>query len=90
MTSACPQTHMLAAPPGGSTRRPAAPPTREPRALPFRAVPGCSVRLAHELREDAPEAEAPTLSADELIERFVEEFEAEILPEPEPESEETS
>ena len=56
----------------------------------IRAVTGASLRLAHELREEAPGAEAATLSADELIERFVEEFEAEILPEPDPESEETS
>ena len=55
----------------------------------IRAVTGASLRLAHELRADAPEEEAPTLSADELIERFVEEFEAEILPEPDPDSEET-
>ena len=56
----------------------------------IRAVTGASLRLAHELRADTPEEEAPTLSADELIERFVEEFEAEILPEPDPDSEETS
>ena len=56
----------------------------------IRAVTGASLRLAHELRVEAPGAEAETMSADELIERFVEEFEAEILPEPDPESEETS
>jgi DNA polymerase-3 subunit gamma/tau len=56
----------------------------------IRAVTGASLRLAHELAADVPEDEQPTLSADELIERFVEEFEAEILPEPDPESEETS
>ena len=56
----------------------------------IRAVTGASLRLAHELRVEAPAAEAETMSADELIERFVEEFEAEILPEPDPESEETS
>jgi DNA polymerase-3 subunit gamma/tau len=56
----------------------------------IRAVTGASLRLAHELRADTPEEEAPTLSADELIERFVEEFEAEILPEPDRDSEETS
>ena len=56
----------------------------------IRAVTGASLRLAHELRQDTPEAvEAQTLSADELIERFVEEFEAEILPEEDPEPEET-
>jgi hypothetical protein len=43
------------------------------------------------MRADTPAAEAPTLTEDELIERFVEEFEAEILPAPEAEtkSEET-
>ena len=41
------------------------------------------------MRADVPEAAAPTLSEDELIERFVEDFEAEILPAPETESEET-
>jgi DNA polymerase-3 subunit gamma/tau len=51
----------------------------------IRAVTGASLRLAHELREQADEAEQPTLSTDELIERFVEEFEAEILPEEDPE-----
>jgi DNA polymerase III subunit gamma/tau len=56
----------------------------------IRAVTGASLRLAHELATDTAEADAPTLSADELIERFVEEFEAEILPEPDPESEESS
>ncbi len=56
-----------------------------------RAVTGSSLRLAYELRADG-EAEghgAPALSEDELIERFVTEFEAEELP-PEPKSEETS
>ena len=56
----------------------------------IRAVTGASLRLAHELAAEVPEDEQPTLSADELIERFVEEFEAEILPEPDPETEETS
>ena len=42
------------------------------------------------MRAATPEAEAPALSDEELIERFVEEFEAEILPEEDPESEETS
>ncbi len=43
------------------------------------------------MRAETPGAEAPTLSGEELIERFVEEFEAEILPAPEVEtkSEET-
>jgi len=56
----------------------------------IRAVTGASLRLAHELREETAEAATETLSADELIERFVEEFEAEILPEPDSESEEMS
>jgi hypothetical protein len=56
----------------------------------IRAVTGAGLRLAHELAADVPEDEQPTLTADQLIERFVEEFEAEILPEPDPESEETS
>jgi len=56
----------------------------------IRAVTGAGLRLAHELATDVPADEQPTLTADELIERFVEEFEAEILPEPDPESEETS
>jgi len=55
----------------------------------IRAVTGASLRLAHEMRAEAPEAEARALSDDELIERFVEEFEAEILPESDPEPEET-
>jgi DNA polymerase-3 subunit gamma/tau len=48
----------------------------------IRAVTGTSLRLAHELRaEAAGEAPAgpPTLSEDELIERFQKEFDAEIL-----------
>jgi DNA polymerase-3 subunit gamma/tau len=56
----------------------------------IRAVTGASLRLAHELAPQLPEDEQPTLSADELIERFVEEFEAEILPERDQEPEETS
>ena len=38
------------------------------------------------MRADTPETAAPTLSEDELIERFVEEFEAEILPAPDAET----
>ena len=49
----------------------------------IRAVTGAGLRLAHELRgRHRPRTTAPTLSDDELVERFVEEFEAEILPEP--------
>jgi hypothetical protein len=51
----------------------------------IRAVTGASLRLAHELREEGAQEEQATLSTDELIERFVEEFEAEILPEEDPE-----
>ena len=49
----------------------------------IRAVTGASLRLAHELRDEAAEEQQATLSTDELIERFVEEFEAEILEDPE-------
>jgi DNA polymerase-3 subunit gamma/tau len=49
----------------------------------IRAVTGASLRLAHELAAEMPEESAPTLSPDELVERFVEEFEAEILEDPE-------
>jgi DNA polymerase-3 subunit gamma/tau len=49
----------------------------------IRAVTGAGLRLAHELAADTPEESAPTLSHDELVERFVEEFEAEILEDPE-------
>jgi DNA polymerase III subunit gamma/tau len=45
----------------------------------IRAVTGASLRLAHELAADSPETAEATLTADELIDRFVEEFEAEIL-----------
>ena len=53
----------------------------------IRAVTGASLRLAHEMRAESAEAGAPGLSDEELIERFVEEFEAEILPAPDPQSE---
>jgi DNA polymerase-3 subunit gamma/tau len=49
----------------------------------IRAVTGAGLRLAHELAPDTPDETAPTLSHDELVERFVEEFEAEILEDPE-------
>jgi DNA polymerase-3 subunit gamma/tau len=49
----------------------------------IRAVTGAGLRLAHELAAELPEESAPTLSPDELVERFVEEFEAEILEDPE-------
>ena len=85
LTLAWAETHGL------SKRKAEDPANRELIGRAIRAVTGASLRLAHELRQETPEmAAAETLSADELIERFVEEFEAEILPEPDPESEETS
>ena len=77
---------------GLSRRKAEDPPNRELIGRAIRAVTGASLRLAHEMRAEAPGAEAPTLTEDELIDRFVEEFEAEILPAPEAEtkSEETS
>jgi len=77
---------------GLSRRKAEDPPNRELIGRAIRAVTGASLRLAHEMRAEVPGAEAPTLSEDELIDRFVEEFEAEILPAPEVEtkSEETS
>jgi DNA polymerase III subunit gamma/tau len=61
---------------------------REAIVQAIRAVTGASLRLAHELRSETDEP-AATMSEDELIERFVEEFEAEILP-PDTPSEEPS
>jgi DNA polymerase-3 subunit gamma/tau len=84
LTLAWAETHGL------SKRKAEDPANRELIGKAIRAVTGASLRLAHELAPDAPEGSEPTLSADQLIERFVEEFEAEILPEPDPESEETS
>jgi DNA polymerase III subunit gamma/tau len=71
---------------GLSRRKAEDPPNRELIGRAIRAVTGASLRLAHEMRADTPAAEAPTLTEDELIERFVEEFEAEILPAPEAET----
>ncbi len=54
----------------------------------IRAVTGSSLRLAFELRDDAALAAgpaAPQLTEEELVNRFVEEFDAEVLP-PEEES----
>ena len=70
---------------GRGRRQPRADRPRDPGR--HRRVAATRARAAQETPEMAA---AETLSADELIERFVEEFEAEILPEPEPESEETS
>jgi DNA polymerase-3 subunit gamma/tau len=76
LTLAWPQTH-------GLHRRKAEDlSNRDAIARAIRAVTGTSLRLAHEIRaEAAGEAAAgpPTLSEDELIERFQKEFDAEIL-----------
>jgi DNA polymerase III subunit gamma/tau len=54
----------------------------------IRAVTGSSLRLAYELRADhevaAAPAAAPQVTEEELVQRFMDEFEAEELP-PEPE-----
>ena len=85
LTLAWAETHGL------SKRKAEDPANRELIGKAIRAVTGASLRLAHELRRRRAGGRASRrLSADELIERFVEEFEAEILPEPDPESEETS
>ena len=50
------------------------------------AVTGSSLRLAYELRDDialAAGPAAPQISEEELVNRFVEEFDAEVLPEEE-------
>jgi DNA polymerase-3 subunit gamma/tau len=58
------------------------PANRELIAQAIRAVTGASLRLAYELRADDGEAAAaPTLSEEELLARFVQEFDAELLPE---------
>jgi DNA polymerase-3 subunit gamma/tau len=61
---------------------------RELIAGAIRAVTGTSLRLAYELRSDAEvvaaAAAAPSLSEDDLVQRFKDEFDAEELP-PEPE-----
>ena len=80
LTLAWAETHGL------SRRKAEDPPNREVIGRAIRAVTGASLRLAHEMRADTPETAAPTLSEDELIERFVEEFEAEILPAPDAET----
>src|SRR4051812_47938310 len=76
LTLAWPQTH-------GLHRRKAEDVTnRDAIARAIRAVTGTSLRLTHEIRAEAagePAAGPPTLSEDELIERFQKEFDAEIL-----------
>ncbi len=65
------------------------PSNRDLIANAIRAVTGSSLRLAYELRADhevvaAAAAATPALSEEELVQRFMDEFEAEELP-PEPE-----
>ena len=64
------------------------PENRELIAGAIRAVTGTSLRLAYELRADAEvvaaAAAAPSVSEDDLVQRFKDEFDAEELP-PEPE-----
>jgi DNA polymerase-3 subunit gamma/tau len=81
------------------TKRQAEDPAKqEMLAQAIRAVTGASLRLAHEVRADhdgpgAPTAAAaePALSDDQLVERFMAEFDAEELPpeQPEPPSQES-
>ena len=62
------------------------PASKETIARVIRAVTGSSLRLAYELRDDAALATgpaAPQLTEEELVNRFVEEFDAEVLPEEE-------
>ncbi len=59
------------------------PASKETIARVIRAVTGSSLRLAFELRDDAALAAgpaAPQLTEEELVNRFVEEFDAEVLP----------
>jgi len=59
------------------------PASKETIVRAIRAVTGSSLRLAYELRDDselAAEPSATTLSEEELVNRFVEEFDAEVLP----------
>jgi len=60
-------------------------PNREALAAAIRAVSGHQARLAYELRPDEGDAPAPPpkLSDDELVARFLAEFDAEELPEEE-------
>jgi DNA polymerase-3 subunit gamma/tau len=64
------------------------PASKETIARVIRAVTGSSLRLAFELRDESELAAgpaAPQLTEEELVNRFVEEFDAEVLP-PEEES----
>jgi DNA polymerase-3 subunit gamma/tau len=60
------------------------PTSKETIARAIRAVTGSSLRLAYELRDASEIAveRAPQLSEEELVDRFVEEFDAEVLPPP--------
>jgi DNA polymerase-3 subunit gamma/tau len=76
-----------------SRRQAEDPEKRELIVRTIRTVTGVSLRLAHEVRTEhhpvAAEAAPPALSDDELVERFVAEFDAEELPpEPPPTSQE--
>ena len=74
---------------GFSKRKADDPASKETIARVIRAVTGSSLRLAFELRDEATLAAqapaTPQLSEEELVNRFVEEFDAEVLP-PEEES----
>jgi len=76
LTLAWPETHGL------HRRKAEDVSNRDAIARAIRAVTGTSLRLAHEIRAEAEgesPAGPPTLSEDELIERFQKEFDAEIL-----------
>jgi DNA polymerase-3 subunit gamma/tau len=77
LTLAWPETHGL------HRRKAEDVSNRDAIARAIRAVTGTSLRLSHEVVEPEAEGEAPaglpTLSEDELIERFQKEFDAEIL-----------
>ena len=68
---------------GFFTRKAEDPASKETIVRAIRAVTGTSLRLAFELRDDAALAAgpaAPQLTEEELVNRFVEEFDAEVLP----------
>ncbi|HEY7074962.1 MAG TPA: hypothetical protein VH418_06325, partial [Solirubrobacteraceae bacterium] len=77
LTLAWPQTAAF------SKRKAEDPANRERIAQAIRGVTGASLRLAYELSADGEAAPAPTLSEEELLERFVQEFDAELLPDEE-------
>jgi DNA polymerase-3 subunit gamma/tau len=49
----------------------------------IRAVTGSTVRLAYEVRAEGEAEAAPRISEEELVDRFVQEFDAEVLPDEE-------